>query len=71
MNPTSTPFSVQTVGARKRGPKRTIFKANQTWKNPRSTAQKNNNKNEVSMSFVSSRIYTALSKRDRPQQGKV
>ncbi|WZZ34541.1 hypothetical protein YC2023_017942 [Brassica napus] len=52
MNPTSTPFSVQTVGARKRGPKRTIFKANQTWKNPRSTTQKNNNKNEVSMSEI-------------------
>ena len=32
MNPTNTPFSVQTVGARRRGPKRTIFKAYQTFK---------------------------------------
>ena len=44
MNPTNTPFSVQTVGARRRGPKRTIFKAYQTCKNPRFRLKKNQNR---------------------------
>ncbi|KAF3557100.1 hypothetical protein F2Q69_00013236 [Brassica cretica] len=36
MNPTNTPFLIQIVGARRRGKRRTIFKAYQTWENPRS-----------------------------------
>ena len=31
MNPTNTPFLGQTVGARRRGPRRIIFKTNRTW----------------------------------------
>ena len=47
MNPTNTPFSVQTVGARRRGPKRTIFIAYQTWENPRSRVKKKKKKSRL------------------------
>ena len=44
MNPINTPFLVQTVTARKREPKRTIFEAYQTLKKLRSREKKKKKK---------------------------
>ena len=59
MNPTNTPFMVQTVGARRRGPRRTIFIAYQTWKN-QDLVKKKQKKNEATMSscfFTKTRLW--------------